>query len=135
VGSSARMTLCLKGRWATWKRDRLVALEATGETRFTADNTAQLGQPCQGHQLRLKYKTESGGWLKVELVQPYTPYAMIRPVSAFDGFGIEEADVLTGDELSKMATWKGKSDLSVFRDRSVSVRIHLSRAKLFSISL
>ena len=125
----------LEYRWATWKRDRLVALEATGETRFTANNTAQLGQPCQGHQLRLNYKTESGGWLKVELVQPHTPYAMIRPISAFDCFGMEESDVLTGDELSKVATWKGKSDLSVFRDRSVSVRIHMSRAKLFSISL
>jgi len=125
----------LEYRWATWERDRLVALEATGEARFTVNNTAQIGLPCQGRELRLNYKTASGGWIRVELIQPHTPYALIRPMEAYEGYSTKEADVLTGDELSKVVTWNGKSDLSTFRGRPISVRIHMSIAKLFSISL
>ncbi|MDP6052488.1 MAG: hypothetical protein QF879_09075, partial [Candidatus Latescibacteria bacterium] len=79
--------------------------------------------------------TSSGGWIRVELIQPHTPYALIRPTEAYEGYSTKEADVLTGDELSKVVTWNGKSDLSTFRGRPISVRIHMSRAKLFSISL
>ena len=47
-------------RWGTWKRERLVALEAEGEARFT---TVQ--RECEGTQMKINYETETGGWVRV----------------------------------------------------------------------
>ena len=115
-------------RWALWKRDRLVALEALAEARFT---TVQ--RDCRGGEMRLNYETETGGWIRVEIVQP--PVTPPQPVEAFPGFGFDEADVLTGDELDRIVTWKGKSDLSEFEGQQVSLRFHLCRARLYSVSM
>ncbi len=122
-------------RWATWDRDRLVALEAPGEARFTLNDTARIGTPCSGRELRLNYHTEPGGWIRVGLVQPQTPYALVRPQLPYDGFSLDEADPLSGDDLSGVVSWNGKRDLSAFRGRPVSVAIHMNRAKLYCVSL
>jgi hypothetical protein len=115
-------------RWAVWKRDRLVALEAQGEARFT---TVQ--RECHGSRMRLNYETESGGWVRVELVHP--PVTPPQPVEPFPGFGLDGVDVLVGDELSRVVTWNGSSDLSGLEGRQVSIRIHMSRARLYSVSI
>jgi len=118
----------LEWRWATWKRDRLVALEAQGEARFT---TVQ--KECRGREMRLNFQTEKGGWVRVELVNP--PVTPPAPVEPFAGFGLAEADVLVGDELSRAVTWKGRADLSALKGRQVSIRFHLCRARLYSLSI
>ena len=88
-------------RWATWKRDRLVALEAPVEGRVTL-----VERECEGSELTLNFQTQKeGGWIKAELVEP--PSSPAAPVRAIEGFGLEEADVLAGDELAKVATWRG----------------------------
>ncbi len=115
-------------RWATWKRERLVALEAEGEARFT---TVQ--RECEGGEMKINYETETGGWVRVELVHP--PVTPPQPVEAFSGFGADEADVLVGDELSRGVSWKGGTDLSSLKGRQVSIRIHMARAKLYAISI
>jgi hypothetical protein len=115
-------------RWAVWKRDRLVALEALAEARFT---TVQ--RECHGSQMRLNYETETGGWVRVEIVQP--PVTPPQPVEPFEGFGFDDADVLVGDELERVVTWKGSADLSTLAGRQVSLRFHLCRARLFSVSI
>jgi hypothetical protein len=116
-------------RWAIWKRDRLVALEAPVEGRVTL-----VEQVCVGKELRLNFQTQKeGGWVKVELVHPPTTPA--SPVKAIEGYGLKEADTLAGDELSKVVTWRGKSDLSALEGKKVSVRIHMARAKLFSVAV
>ena len=122
-------------RWATWERDRLVALEAPGEARFTLNNTALIGAPCRGRELKLNFRTEPGGWIRAALVQPQTPYALVRPQQAYEGHSLAEADPLSGNDLSGVVTWKGKRDLSAFRGRPLSVSIHMNRAKLYSVSL
>ena len=65
----------------------------------------------------------------------HTVCALVRPITAFSGFSVDEADLLTGDELSRAATWNGKSDLSQFTGRQVSARVQMSRAELFSVTL
>ena len=116
-------------RWARWKRDRLVALEARAEGRVTL-----VERECQGQELRINFQTEKeGGWIKVELVEP--PSTPAAPVKAIEGFGLDAADVLSGDEVSAVATWKGKSDLSTLRGRHLSIRIHMARARLFSTAM
>jgi len=116
-------------RWATWKRDRLVALEAPVEGRVNL-----VERICQGEQLRLNFQTQKeGGWVKAELVEP--PSSPAAPVKAIEGFGLAEADVLAGDELEGVASWRGNSDLSSLRGRQVAVRLHLARAKVFSSAI
>ena len=113
-------------RWGLWKRDRLVALEAKGEARFT-----MVQRLCHGTQMRLNYETEKGGWLRVELVEP--PGTPPEPVESFPGYGLNDADPLVGDELSQVVTWNGRSDLSELEGRLVSIRIHMARARLYSL--
>ena len=113
-------------RWALWKRDRLVALEAKGEARFT-----MVQKHCHGTEMRLNYETEWGGWVRVELVEP--PVTPPAPVEAIPGYGLAESDALVGDELSRVVTWNGRSDLSELKDRNVSIRIHMVRARLYSL--
>jgi hypothetical protein len=116
-------------RWAVWKRERLVALEAPVEGRVTL-----VERGCQGEELRLNYQAQKeGGWLKVELVEP--PTSPAAPVKPFPGFSLVEADALTGDELSRAATWKGSSNLAALKGRKVSARLHMARAKLFAIAM
>ena len=112
-----------------WKRDRLVALEAPVRGRVTL-----VERTCHGEELRLNFQTQKeGGWIKVELVEPLT--SPPTPVKVIEGFGLEDADMLTGDHLSRPVTWRGKSDLSDLKGRHVSIRIHLARAKVFAVSL
>ena len=115
-------------RWALWKRDRLVALEALAEARFT---TVQ--RDCHGSEMRLNFETETGGWVRVEIVHP--PVTPPQPVEPFAGFGFDEADVLMGDELDRVVTWNESSDLSELKGRQVSLRFHLCRARLFSVTI
>ena len=116
-------------RWATWKRDRLVALEALVEGRVTL-----VERECEGRELTLNFQTQKeGGWIKAELVGP--PSSPAAPVQAIEGFGLEEADVLAGDELAKVATWRGSSDLSALRGRQVAIRLHMGRAKVFATAM
>ena len=115
-------------RWALWKRDRLVALEASGEARFT-----MVQRECHGTRMRLNYETETGGWVRVELVHP--PVTPPQPVEPFPGYGLDDADVLVGDELSRVVSWKGREDLGALKGKLVSIRIHMSRARLYSVSI
>lgn len=116
-------------RWARWKRDRLVALQAAAEARVTL-----VERECQGIELQLNFKTQKeGGWIKVELVEP--PTSPATPVKAIKGFGLEMADPLTGDEVSATVTWRGKSDLAPLKGKQVSIRVYMARAMLFSTAM
>ena len=116
-------------RWALWKPNRLAALEAPEEGRVTLAE-----RECSGHQLRLNYETQKeGGWIKVELVEP--PVSPPAEVKAIEGFGLEEADVLRGDEVSAPVTWNGNADLSALKGRTISIRIRMARAKVFSTAM
>ena len=112
--------------WAVWKQNRLVALEAPVQGRVT-----MVERELSGEELRLNFQTEPDGWVKVEVVGlPTTPpsYSL-----AYEGFGFEEADALSGDHLSHPITWNGSSDVSRFKGQKVSFRLTMSRAKVFAI--
>ncbi len=115
-------------RWALWKPDRLVALEAPVEGQFS-----MVERLCQGVVLRLNFKTEQGGWIKVGLAhRPTTPAS---PLEELEGFGLEDCEVLDGDHVSRVVTWKGRSDLAALKGRDLSLRFHLARARLFSVAI
>ena len=114
--------------WALWKPNRLVALEACDEGRFTT-----VERVCSGKGLFINYRTEPGGWIRVALVEkPQTPP---QPMPELPGHSADECDVLSGDELCRQVTWKGSGDLSELKDREVSVRFQLAKAQLFAMGI
>lgn len=114
--------------WARWKPDRLAALEALSEGQFTT-----VERVCQGTELRLNYRTEIGGWIRAGLVErPSTPP---RRTPELEGFELDACDPLEGDEVSRVVTWSGRHSLEALAGRSVSVRIRMARARLFSVAL
>ena len=71
--------------------------------------------------------------MRVELVEP--PVIPPTPVEPLPGYSLDDADPLVGDELSRVVTWNGRSDLSALKGRLVSIRIHMARARLYSLSI
>ena len=59
------------------------------------------------------------------------PYPQIPALEAFS-FG--DCDVLTGDHLDKVVTWKGKSNIARLSD-TLAVRVEMYKATLFSFSM
>ena len=76
-------------------------------------------------------EAEVGGWVRIELVEP--PVTPPTPVEPLPGYGLDDADPLVGDELSRVVTWNGRSDLSELKGQNVSIRIHMARARLYSL--
>jgi hypothetical protein len=141
-------------RYAMWKRDRLAGIRAREFGRFTLrqdryragencpdaieappnDHFPPLSDPQEpARQLKLNYKTEVGGWLRIELITfvGSMPYPQIP---AIEGFSFSDCDVLTGDEVEKIVTWKGKSNIARLSD-TLAVRVEMYKATLFSFAL
>ena len=63
---------------------------------------------------------------------------LIKPpkkVEAVDGFSLAEAEPLEGDELAAVVRWNGSGDLSALEGQLLSVRLHLNKAKVYSIAM
>ena len=87
---------------------------------------------CQGRELRINFQTRAG-WIKVEIVTP--PPEPNKSIDALEGFGLAEADVLAGDELDKVVTWNGNSDLSSLKGKQLALRLHMARDKVYSVEI
>ena len=141
-------------RYGMWQKDRLVGIRARGHGRLTLrqdlyrasencpdsteappnDRFPPLRDPNEPpRQLRLNYRTESGGWVRVELIPLIGP--MPHPqIPAMEGYGFEDCDTLAGDGIDKVVTWKGKDNIARLSD-TLAVRIEMYKATLFSFSL
>ena len=86
-------------------------------------------------QLRLNYKTETGGFIRVELITHIGPKPHLSgSLSAIDGYSFEDCDVLQGDEVNRVVTWKGKDNVARLSD-SLAIRIEMYKATLFAFQL
>jgi len=72
-----------------------------------------------------KYSGPDYGTVRVEVLDA-------RSGQPVPGFGKEDSIPFGGDKIKHLVTWKGKADLKSLRDRSIQLRFHLNRAKLFS---
>ncbi len=114
-------------RWATWTRDRLVALEATETGRVTLNQLQASGAP-----LVLNCETSPHGWIRVELIEPTLwPPAHLKPL---EGYSFADCAELRGDHLEAEVSWNGSSDLSPLKGRNLCLRVELCRARIFSVS-
>lgn len=122
-------TPCWCYRWASWRPHRLVGIRASDEGRFTLKP-----QICHSGQLRINFKTQPGGWVRVELADReggYPPEA----IPALPGHSFDDCNPLDGDEVDATVTWKGSGDLSSRVGKNVVVRIRMSRATVFAVQL
>lgn len=77
-----------------------------------------------GRELVLNVATSAAGGLRVEIQD--------AGGQSRDGFSLEDCQEVFGDEVERVVTWKGGSDLSAWAGKPVRLRIQLRDADLFS---
>ncbi len=109
-----------------WKNTRmiiLVALSAATEGRF-----ALWPLLFSGRTVHLNFSTSpAAGRIQVEAVGPE---GQVLP-----GRGFADCDLLTGDQLDQVVSWRGQTDLGHPDGAPVTLRFRLQCAKLFSVEL
>ncbi len=105
----------------TLRTDGFASLSA-GRTGGTA-----LTKPFvfSGRRLELNYATAAAGSVWVEVCDEHG-----RPLP---GLTREDQDPLVGDELERVVSWRGRTDLADLRGRPVRLRFHLMDADVFSL--
>ncbi|MCF0069503.1 hypothetical protein LZD49_03410 [Dyadobacter sp. CY261] len=78
-----------------------------------------------GKELEINYSTSAAGELKVEL-QDATG-------KAIPGFTLGECPAIIGNEIRRMVTWKGGSDVSKWASKPVRLRITIKDGDLYSL--
>lgn len=77
-----------------------------------------------GEELRINFATSAAGSLRIELQEPDgTP---------IPGFALADADEIIGNEIDKLVSWKGKTDVSGLAQRPVRMRVVLRDADLYA---
>ena len=77
-----------------------------------------------GECLSLNVSTSAAGTMRVE-IQDIEGRALA-------GFALTDCDEIWGDEIERIATWKGSADLSALKGRPVRLRVALHDANLYS---
>jgi hypothetical protein len=100
------------------------------------DGFASLNAPFAGGQMRTKslrfagqelainYATGAAGHVRVELQE-----ASGTPM---EGYALSDADQIVGDEIERVVSWQGQTDVSRLAGRDVRMRIELKDADLYS---
>jgi len=116
-------------RLARWKPHRLVGVTAGEEGQLTLK-----AQDCHGSELKLNYRTEPGGWVRAELADREGGYPPAE-IPALPDYPFDDCDPMEGDETDRTVTWKGSGDLSAWAGKRIVVKIRMSRATVFAVTL
>ena len=103
--------------YATWPKERLVALQADEDAEFWTPGLA-----VAGDTLHLNFDIKRAGYIKVE-------------VEGVAGRGLEDCDALFGTTFKKQVTWKGNGSLGAEKGKPVVLRFRMRSAKLFSFEV
>jgi len=79
----------------------------------------------EGNQLEINYSTSAAGGLKVEIQDEKG-----QPV---EGFSLKECPEIIGDEISRIVSWKGGSDVESLAGKTVRLRFAMKDADLYSL--
>ena len=115
-------------RWATWPRDRLVGIEAEEEGEFTLKSL-----PCSGQPIHLNYRTQTDGWIRVELMTDLG--SPLQPGKGLAGYRMEECLPLGGDSSEGVVRWRGGTDVSALAGQELLLRVRMHRAILFAVTV
>lgn len=78
-----------------------------------------------GNTLSLNFSTSAAGFIKVEVLDVNG--------KIIEGFELENSKEMIGNEIRKIVTWKGKSDLQKLSNRAIMLRFVMKDADLYSI--
>lgn len=79
----------------------------------------------EGKKLYVNYSTSAAGGVWVELLDEGG-----KPI---EGFARADADEIVGDEISRVVTWNGKSDVSALAGKVVRVKFAVKDADVYSM--
>ena len=79
----------------------------------------------QGRRLVINYSTSAMGSVQVEIQD-----AAGNPI---EGFGLDQCSQIFGDEIERIVTWKGGSDVSRLAGKPVRLRFVMKDADLYSL--
>ena len=77
----------------------------------------------QGRELSINYSTSAAGSVQVEIQD--------ASGKAISGYGVEDCPEIVGDEIERVISWKGGSDVSQLADRAIRLRFALRDGDLF----
>ena len=77
-----------------------------------------------GKSLDINYATSAAGSIKIEIQD--------EAGNPLDGYKMTDCQEIIGNEISRVVTWKGKSDVSGLAGKVVRLRIHLKDSDLYS---
>ncbi|MBI3666532.1 MAG: hypothetical protein HY236_09980, partial [Acidobacteria bacterium] len=76
----------------------------------------------QGNRLEINYSTSAAGGIRVEILD--------EAGAPFPGYDLAEANELIGDEIARIVSWKGGSDLRRLAGKTVRLRFVMKDADL-----
>lgn len=79
----------------------------------------------EGHKLAINYATSVAGDIRVEIQD-----ANGQPLP---GFALKDADHVIGDEVSRVVTWGGKSDVAPLSGKPIRLRFVMRDADVYSL--
>ena len=79
----------------------------------------------EGDELVINYSTAASGSIKVEIQD--------ESGLALDGYSITNSDEIFGDEIERLVTWNGDSDVSDLEGRTIRLKFEMKQADLFSL--
>ena len=82
------------------------------------------GFTFEGRELELNYATGAAGHVGIELQD-----GSGVPI---EGYRLEDADLLIGDEIERVVSWQDQSDVSRLAGEAVRLRIQLKDADVYS---
>ncbi len=105
--------------WATWPRDRLVALVADGKTEFRTPSVI-----FKGDKLLINCRTKQAGSIRVQVK---SEGKILR--------SFEDCEQITGDLTDKVVTWQKKTlnDMGHAPGTPVVLEFRIEMAELFSL--
>jgi len=107
--------------WATWQTGRIAALHCPEEGAFSLFPLV-----FEGRTVRLNMHTRMTGYIRVE--------ALDEDGAVLPGRSFEDCDHLSGNDLNRLVTWRGESDLGHTDARPVQICFRLRNAELYSVA-
>jgi hypothetical protein len=78
-----------------------------------------------GNELEINYSTSAAGEIKFEIQD--------EDGNPIQGFTFEDSQTIIGNEISRIVTWKGSSDLKNLDSKVIRLRVYMKDADLYSI--
>ena len=78
-----------------------------------------------GEKLVINYSTSAAGSIRVELLD--------ESGKNIPGYSFADSDVIIGDEIDRVVTWRGRAELTGHAGRPVRLRFHMADADLYAL--